>query len=240
MNKYDIYLQENSNTLKNKLGITNEKDLDVAESMMVRTRMTLLYNSGFSDFSAKGFCELHKILFGDVYDWAGKYREINVRKSEPILVGKSVWYSNWDAIDKDLNNCWNKINKVDWHSLNHKEFAENIAHLFPTIWQVHPFREGNTRTTVMMIALFVEHYGYYFDYELMANSAGYVRNAFVLCCFDDNSEFEHLERILFDAISEEPIEDYVDSENVIETKNSKYEKYYTKDYTPTPHEYIEK
>ena len=118
MNKYDIYLQENSNTLKNKLGITNEKDLDVAESMMVRTRMTLLYNSGFSDFSAKGFCELHKILFGDVYDWAGKYREINVRKSEPILVGKSVWYSNWDAIDKDLNNCWNKINKVDWHSLN--------------------------------------------------------------------------------------------------------------------------
>ena len=64
----------------------------------------------------------------------------------------------------------------------------------------------------MMIALFVEHYGYYFDYELMANSAGYVRNAFVLCCFDDNSEFEHLERILFDAISEEPIEDYVDSE----------------------------
>ena len=51
MSKYDIYLQENSKVLKNKLGITEEADLDTAESMMVRTRMALLYNSGFSDFS---------------------------------------------------------------------------------------------------------------------------------------------------------------------------------------------
>ena len=51
MSKYDIYLQDNSNVLKNKLGITDENALDKAESMMVRTRMALLYNSGFSEFS---------------------------------------------------------------------------------------------------------------------------------------------------------------------------------------------
>ena len=73
MSKYDIYLQENSKVLKNKLGITEEADLDTAESMMVRTRMALLYNSGFSDFSSIGVCKLHKILFGDVYEWAGQY-----------------------------------------------------------------------------------------------------------------------------------------------------------------------
>ena len=242
MNKYDIYLQDNSNVLKNKLGITDEKSLDVAESMMVRTRMTLLYNSGFSDFSAKGFCKLHEILFSDVYDWAGKYREINVQKRESILVGKSVWYSNWDTIDSDLKNAWDNINKIDWLNLNQDSFAKNIAHTFPAIWQVHPFREGNTRTTVMMIALFVEYYGYYFDYELMAESAGYVRNAFVLSCFGKYSEFEHLERILLDSISETPIEffDDEDKANIANsTKQSRYEKYYTKDYTPTPHEYLD-
>ena len=53
----------------------------------------------------------------------------------------------------------------------------------------------------MLIALFVEYYGYYFDYELMASSAGYVRNAFVLSCFGEYSEFEHLEKILLDAMS---------------------------------------
>lgn len=239
MSKYDIYLQENSNVLKNKLGITDENALDTAESMMVRTRMALLYNSGFSDFSPTGVCKLHEELFGDVYEWAGKYREINVQKRESILAGKSVWYSNWDTIDKDLNTAWDKINAVDWKSLTHEDFAKEIAHLFPLIWQVHPFREGNTRTTVMLIALFVEHYGYYFDYELMASSAGYVRNAFVLCCFGEYSEFEHLEKILIDAISTEPIEEFDNDKLVSTQKQSKYKKYYTEDYKPTPHEYLE-
>lgn len=241
MSNYDIYLQNNSNVLKNKLGITDEKSLDVAESMMVRTRMALLYNSGFSDFSDKGFCKLHETLFGDVYDWAGKYRKINIQKRELILAGKSAWYSNWDTIADDLARAWNDINKIDWNILSHDDFAKKIAHTFPVIWQIHPFREGNTRTTVMMIALFVEYYGYYFDYELMAESAGYVRNAFVLSCFGKYSEFEHLEKILLDAISEEPLEiqDNEMNQNIKSDKQIKYKKYYTKDYTPTPHEYLE-
>ena len=239
MSKYDIYLQDNSNVLKNKLGITDENALDKAESMMVRTRMALLYNSGFSEFSTTGICKLHKILFGDVYDWAGKYREINIQKCERILVGKSVWYSNWDTIDRDLNKIWKKINAVDWQSLNREDFAKKIAKLFSAIWQVHPFREGNTRTTVMMIALFVEHYGYYFDYELISSSAGYVRNAFVLSCLGEYSEFEHLEKILIDAISNEPIEDTDIGDLESKTKETKYKKYYTGDYKPTPHEYVE-
>lgn len=239
MSKYDIYLQDNSNVLKNRLGITDENALDKAESMMVRTRMALLYNSGFSEFSTIGICKLHKILFGDVYDWAGKYREINIQKCERILVGKSVWYSNWDTIDKDLNKIWKKINAVDWQSLNREDFAKKIAKLFSAIWQVHPFREGNTRTTVMMIALFVEHYGYYFDYELISSSAGYVRNAFVLSCLGDYSEFEHLEKILIDAISNEPIEDTDIDGLESKTKETKYKKYYIGDYKPTPHEYVE-
>ena len=179
-------------------------------------------------------------MFGDVYEWAGKYREINIQKRESILAGKSVWYSNWDNIDKDLNSAWDKINAVGWKSLTHEDFAKEIAHLFPLIWQVHPFREGNTRTTVMLIALFVEHYGYYFDYELMASSAGYVRNAFVLSCFGEYSEFEHLEKILIDTISEEPIEEFDNNEPSLKSKETKYKKYYTEYYKPTPHEYLER
>ena len=72
MSKYDIYLQENSHVLKNKLGITDEQELDIAESAMVRANMNLLYETGFDDFSARGMCELHRQLFSDVYDWAGK------------------------------------------------------------------------------------------------------------------------------------------------------------------------
>ena len=92
----------------------------------------------------------------------------------------------------------------------------------------------------MLIALFVEHYGYYFDYELMASSAGYVRNAFVLSCFGEYSEFEHLEKILIDTISEEPIEEFDNNESSLKSKETKYKKYYTEYYKPTPHEYLER
>ncbi|WP_303106929.1 hypothetical protein [uncultured Ruminococcus sp.] len=42
--------------------------------------MTSLYNSGFSDFSPNGVFKIHRIIFGDVYELAGKHRSINIKK----------------------------------------------------------------------------------------------------------------------------------------------------------------
>ncbi len=234
----DIYLYENTNILKNLLDIHNNEELDIAEAELSRANMMLLYEKGFDDFSADGICEIHKYLFGDVYEWAGQFRKINISKREKVLAGASVWYSNVTEIDNDLKKAWNKINKIKWSSLSKEQFAIKIAHLFPMLWQVHPFREGNTRTVVMLMTFFVEHYGYYFDQLLMSESAGYVRDAFVMACLGENSEYEHLEKILLDAICSEPI-DYSESEDADnEQENNKYEKYKT-DYVPAKHEYIE-
>lgn len=234
----DLYLIENSTVLKNLLGITDEKELDLAEAELSRANMMLLYENGFNDFSSGGFCFIHKALFGDVYEWAGQYRKINIRKREELLAGQSVWYSNVTEIGNDLDNAFDEINKVDWASLSQEAFAKQIARLFPKLWQVHPFREGNTRTTVMMMTFFVEHYGYFFDQNLMAESAGYVRDSFVMASLGDNSEYEHLEKILLDAICTEPI-DYENADVASNGKKEKYEKYKSKTYTPTKHEYIE-
>lgn len=234
----DLYLIENSTVLKNLLGITNEKDLDIAEAELSRANMMLLYENGFSDFSSNGICFIHKELFGDVYEWAGQYRKINIKKREDILAGQSVWYSDCTNIEQDLEKAWKEINNVDWTKLSKEDFAKKIAHLFPAIWQVHPFREGNTRTVVMLITFFAEHYGYYFDQELMSASAGYVRNAFVLASIGEYSEYEHLEKILCDAILNEPVE-YTDDSDVASNKTEKYVKYDIGDYEPTKHEYTE-
>ncbi len=238
MSKYDIYLYENSKILKNLLNIKDESELDLAEAELSRANMMILYEKGFSDFSPKGLCEIHKFLFGDVYEWAGKYRVINIQKREDILAGVSVWYSNCDNIEKDLKAAFAKINKVDWKSLSQSEFAKKVARLFPAIWQAHPFREGNTRTVVMFMTFFVENFGYYFDQLLIAESAGYIRNAFVLASLGEYSEYEHLEKILTDAICTEPI-DYSEDAEAETSKSSKYEKYYTEDYKPKPHVYSE-
>ena len=89
----------------------------------------------------------------------------------------------------------------------------------------------------MMLTFFVEHYGYYMDQELLAESAGYVRDSFVMASLDQFSEYEHLERILMDAVCEEPIEYDISS---LETKQDdkrteKYKKYRREHYTPEPH-----
>lgn len=233
----DLYLIDNSTVLKNLLDITNEKELDLAEAELSRANMMLLYENGFDDFSSGGFCFIHKFLFGDVYEWAGQYRKINIKKREELLAGQSVWYSDCVNIETDLDNAWNNINKVEWDKPSREDFAKQIARLFPALWQVHPFREGNTRTTVMMMTFFIEHYGYYFDQILMAESAGYVRDSFVLASLGEYSEYEHLEKILLDAICTEPI-DYDDVTDVTASENEKYEKYKS-NYKPTKHEYIE-
>lgn len=234
----DSYLYENSTVLKNLLCITDEKELDLAEAELSRANMMLLYEKGFSDFSSNGICLIHKELFGDVYEWAGQYRIINIQKRESILAGVSVWYSNSTEIERDLEKAWKKINKVDWASLSKDAFAKKISRLFPALWQVHPFREGNTRTIVMLITFFAEYYGYYFDQELMSASAGYVRNSFVLASLGEHSEYEHLEKILCDAISDKPI-DYTNDTDSNAEKSEKYAKYDNGNYAPTKHEYIE-
>lgn len=200
--------------------------------------MMLLYENGFDDFSSGGFCFIHKVLFGDVYEWAGQYRKINIRKRENLLAGQSVWYSNVTEIGNDLDNAFDEINKVDWASLSRENFAKQIARLFPKLWQVHPFREGNTRTTVMIMTFFVEHHGYFFDQNLMAESAGYVRDSFVMASLGENSDYEYLEKILLDAICTEPV-DYADTDKATNINKEKYEKYKSKDYIPNKHEYIE-
>lgn len=234
----DLYLIENSTVLKNLLDITDEKELDLAEAELSRASMMLLYENGFDDFSSGGFCFIHKVLFGDVYEWAGQYRKINIRKREKLLAGQSVWYSNVTEIGNDLDNAFDEINKVDWASLSRENFAKQITRLFPKLWQVHPFREGNTRTTVMMMTFFVEHHGYFFDQNLMAESAGYVRDSFVLASLGENSDYEYLEKILLDAICTEPV-DYADTDKATNINKEKYEKYKSKDYIPNKHEYIE-
>lgn len=230
----DLYCYEGTDVLKNKLDIHDEKTLDLVESEQSRMAMMLMYDEGFNDFTVDGFYKIHYELFKDIYDWAGKPRLINIIKRESILCGKSVWYSNDEDIDKDLHKAFNDLLSINWENLGREQFIKTLVPKIASIWQVHPFREGNTRTTVMLLTMFIEYYGYFIDKELLANSAGYVRNSLVLASFGEYSEYEHLEKILLDAVSEEPIA--YDEYEIADDKRNKYKKYQSDKYEPTKHE----
>lgn len=230
----DLYCYEGTDILKNKLDIRDGDTLDLVEAEQSRMAMMLMYDEDFNDFTANGFYRIHHELFKDIYDWAGKPRIINIIKREEILAGKSVWYSNDDDIERDLSKAFDNLHSVDWKNLDKEQFVKTLVPKVAAIWQVHPFREGNTRTTVMFMTLFIEHYGYFVDKELLAESAGYVRNSLVLASFGEYSEYEHLEKILLDAVSKTPV-NYSGYDDTDE-KSDKYSKYQSDKYEPSKHE----
>lgn len=123
----DPYLYEGSHVLRNLLNIQDEKELDLAEAELSRANMMLLYDEGFHDFSATGLCRIHKALFGDVYDWAGQLRIINIQKREELLGGKSVWYSNDEDIQRDMALAWERTESQGVCGTDGKGFPRFMA-----------------------------------------------------------------------------------------------------------------
>ena len=190
--------------------------------------MSGLYITGYHDFSTQGISQLHKLIFGDIYDWAGAFRIINISKREPLLAGKSVWYSNCDTIDKELDELWRSINRIDWSALEESMFLEQAVSWFSKLWRIHPFREGNTRTVIALMTFFFEEYGYTIDRNYLAENAAIVRDALVFCCLDQASEPEHFRAILNHAIHAKEDTSYDDHPLSVPDH-----------YKAAPHEYTE-
>ena len=196
----DPYFYIDAPVFRNRLGTKDKTTLNRIEAELSRANMMLLYEKGFEDFSPAGLCEIHFALFGNLYDWAGQYRHISLEKPEQLLCGRSVWYSRENDISEDLKVAFSRLLCVPWAELNREQFVYEMARMFPPIWQVHPFREGNTKSVIMMMIFFVEHYGYSVDQQLLVSSAGSIRDSLVMASLDQFSEFEPLEKLVLDIV----------------------------------------
>ena len=141
-----------------------------------------------------------KHIFSDIYEWAGGIRVIPIVKGERVLGGDTVRYSQPDDIEHDCVDVLKKLRGVDWATLGAHETAEVFAKLIAALWQVHPFREGNTRTTITFATQFAEAHGFRMDKTLLKDSAAYVRDALVKASDGQYSEHEFLIKIFEDAI----------------------------------------
>jgi cell filamentation protein len=145
----DPFVYKDTNILINKLDLRNQELLDQFESTMFQLAFMKILEDGFVVTIVNDVLKLHKLLFEEVYDWAGTVRTINIEKQEPVLNGLSVNYGDKASILKDLN----RLNKT-FEDLNVKDnFVENLVRLISKVWQMHPFREGNTRTITAFIQI---------------------------------------------------------------------------------------
>ncbi len=203
----DPYLYEDVDILKNKLDIKEQDLLDAAEADYVTYRLKdLAMNPIPGKYNTEHFLEMHRYIFQDLFDWAGMPRTILIYKEEDVLGGQSVEYSDPFDIVRDLHQVLSDMRKKDWASMNRKMLAEEFCDTLAKLWKIHPFREGNTRTTVTFCCQYADELGIVINRKLFEDHARYVRTALVAynAYFSDGNDFskrEYLEKIVYDAMS---------------------------------------
>ena len=203
----DDYLYNNTQVLKNLFNVKTQPELDDIEADYVSLRLKELAEQPLPGFyNSKHFLEFHQYIFQDVYAWAGQIRHLNIYKEEPVLGGLSIEYSNFEDIEQDLNNILSKFNNTDWAHYTVQEKSKIFARLVAELWKIHPFREGNTRTTITFCCQFADTHGFPTKRDIFEKNSLYVRTAMVAYNakfkdIGDHSNAEYLEKIILDALS---------------------------------------
>ena len=163
----------------------NEINHNELECDFVSTRIVeLLYKDNF-DLSVDYLKYVHKFLFQDVYEFAGEFRKIDFSKQEKILNNDLVAYGDCTTLTASLEYDIS-LEKKNYEKMNIVEVINNITKFSSSIWQVHPFREGNTRTTALFIEKYLVSLGYNVDNTLFKDKSVYFRNALVRSNYFNN------------------------------------------------------
>lgn len=177
LNKYYLNRDINNKT------ISNERECDLVSSRIVE----LINDRNFS-FRTTTLKVIHEYLFKDIYDFAGKYRTYNISKDEPVLNNDTVVYASYNEIESILEYDFKKELEFDYSSLKIEEQVSKIAEFTSSIWQVHPFGEGNTRTVAVMIEKYLRSLGYHINNDLFKENSVYFRNALVRSNYSNRSK----------------------------------------------------
>lgn len=130
-------------TLENKLGITSSAELATQEERLSKKRALELFESGMLDKLEPGTFKtlqaIHKQLFMDIYDFAGKVRSVNIAKGGLRFVPAMYLLDALKQIERMPQSTFDEIIE--------KYVEMNVA---------HPFREGNGRSTRIWLDLILK------------------------------------------------------------------------------------
>ena len=148
-------------------------------------------------YDVKHIVNIHKYLFGDIYEWAGTFREENLYKSERVLSGGSAEYADYQEVKKRLEKLLQEYADIDWKKTSLK--GDVVSEFLLALWSIHPFREGNTRTCITFLWHYLKGKGVDFQVSLLRNNPMYVRDSLVMANYDQK---EYLRRIISDALQD--------------------------------------
>jgi len=193
---YDPYVYPGTNVLKNTYGIRDQKELDRVEADIVGAALhRLLVNGVSGELTRDWHKSVHHQLFGKLYPFAGKYREMNIAKFGEAL------YANHVFLDDNAAVIFHDLERH--HSLQGlapEEFRRQIAKVMGELHVLHPFREGNTRTLQVATFEIAARAGHHLDWQRADPKM--IRQAGTAAAFENYLPYERiLEAVMEDRRS---------------------------------------
>ena len=156
--------KENNFTVKDRQG-----EADIVSARIVK----ILSNKSFS-LNENTLKNIHKILFKNFKNCEpGKYRKADIIKAEWVLDSDTVQYAHFENIEDEIALILNNEEQANDVEISH------VSNFISKIWQIHPFFEGNTRTTAVFAIKYLRNLGYSIDNSPFENNAKFFRNALV-------------------------------------------------------------
>lgn len=149
------------------------------EADKVSARITELLEEETFAFTPGELVRIHRRLFQGLFKFAGSFRTYNISKKEWVLNDASVLYNPFENIAETLEYDFSEEKKYDYISASSDDSIRHIASFIAGVWQIHPFGEGNTRTTAVFLIKYLRSFGFHIDNELFNSHSWYFRNALV-------------------------------------------------------------
>ncbi len=188
------YCYPHSNVLINKLGIKDAEKLHIAEREITSLRIANAKVSVIKgEFDLLHLKKIHVYIFGDIYEWAGESRWVNIAKGN--------MFCNYEFIESNADSLFDKLKKENYlKDADKDEIPLRLAHYLSEINVLHPFREGNGRAQRLFIEYLAENAGYSVDFSQVTDKQMIEASAAsFLCDYDKMNEiFTEITKPLLD------------------------------------------
>lgn len=234
-----INIEEVENRISNYYTVLNERNEEEKETSeeadKVSVRITEILGEKSFNFNPTELINIHERLFKDVYSHAGTIRTKDITKKEYVLNDDTVTYSSVDSIMLALEYDFKEEKEFSYKDLSLDEAIKHLCKFTSNIWQIHPFREGNTRTTAVFMIKYLRTFGFKINDDVFAENSWYFRNALVRANyrnFEKNvfEDISYLEKFFYNLLSNTNYElknrythiDYVQEENDEKQTHNEY------------------
>lgn len=149
------------------------------EADKVASRIAQILSETAFSFTPKEYISIHRKLFQGIYPHAGKIREYNITKKEWVLDGDTILYGSASELEATLDYDFSRERDFSYKGLTMEEIIHHLAVFISSLWQIHIFGEGNTRTTAVFFIKYLRTLGFTVTNESFAEHSWYFRNALV-------------------------------------------------------------